>query len=169
VVGAYRMKTYVTRELVPWVEAPSRARDDAGIFGHSMGGHGALTLALSLPGLYRASARFAPIVAPSEVPWGQKAFAGYLGEDRARWAEHDACALVRSASSHGTASSSSTRARATSSSSGSSSPSFARGRVRRAGQPLRLRAATRATTTATTSSRPSIDEHLRHHAKALGA
>ena len=60
-----------------------------------MGGHGALTLALRHPDLYTSVSAFAPIVAPSEVPWGQKAFAGYLGEDRARWAEHDTCALVR--------------------------------------------------------------------------
>ncbi len=94
--ASYRMETHVSRELVAWVEeAFPIARDRRGIFGHSMGGHGALTLALRHPDLYASVSAFAPIVAPSEVPWGQKAFAGYLGEDRARWAEHDTCALVR--------------------------------------------------------------------------
>ncbi|MFO0710188.1 MAG: S-formylglutathione hydrolase [Sandaracinus sp.] len=95
--ASYRMETHVTKELVSWVEeAFPIARDRRGIFGHSMGGHGALTLALRHPQLYTSASALAPIVAPSEVPWGQKAFAGYLGEDRARWAEHDTCALVRS-------------------------------------------------------------------------
>jgi S-formylglutathione hydrolase len=59
-----------------------------------MGGHGALTLALARPGRYRSVSAFAPIVAPSQVPWGQKALAGYLGDDRAAWRKHDAVALV---------------------------------------------------------------------------
>jgi S-formylglutathione hydrolase len=92
---AYRMKTYVTRELRAAVEAHFPASTDTrGLFGHSMGGHGALTLALSLPGEYQSVSAFAPIVAPSRVPWGQKAFAGYLGDDAAAWAAHDATALV---------------------------------------------------------------------------
>jgi S-formylglutathione hydrolase len=65
-----------------------------GIFGHSMGGHGALTLALSLPGRYRSVSAFAPIVAPSQVPWGEKAFGAYLGPDRAAWRRHDAVGLI---------------------------------------------------------------------------
>jgi S-formylglutathione hydrolase len=69
--------------------------DARGIFGHSMGGHGALTLALRNPGRYRSVSAFAPIVAPSRVPWGRKAFAGYLGPDETAWAAYDACALVR--------------------------------------------------------------------------
>ena len=60
-----------------------------------MGGHGALTLALRHPDRYASVSAFAPIVAPSQVPWGEKAFAGYLGDDRAAWAEHDACELVK--------------------------------------------------------------------------
>jgi S-formylglutathione hydrolase len=94
--ASYRMETYVTRELPALVERhfPVRA-GRRGICGHSMGGHGALVLALRHPELYASVSAFAPIVAPSEVPWGQKAFAGYLGEDRADWAAHDACALVR--------------------------------------------------------------------------
>ena len=94
--ATYRMDTYVTRELPAVVEASFPVRADArGIFGHSMGGHGALALALRNPGRYRSVSAFAPIVAPSRVPWGKKAFAGYLGADEAAWAGYDACALVR--------------------------------------------------------------------------
>jgi S-formylglutathione hydrolase len=94
--ASYRMDTYVTRELPAVVEASFPVLADArGIFGHSMGGHGALALALRNPGRYRSVSAFAPIVAPSRVPWGRKAFAGYLGPDEATWAAYDACALVR--------------------------------------------------------------------------
>jgi S-formylglutathione hydrolase len=65
-----------------------------GIMGHSMGGHGALTLALRNPDRYRSVSAFAPIVAPSQVPWGEKALGGYLGPDRAAWRSHDAVALI---------------------------------------------------------------------------
>ena len=93
---SYRMETHVALELPAWVEeAFPIAPDRRGIFGHSMGGHGALTLALRHPSRYASASALAPIVAPSRVPWGQKAFAGYLGEDRAAWDAHDACALVR--------------------------------------------------------------------------
>jgi S-formylglutathione hydrolase len=93
---SYRMETYVTRELPAVVEASFPVLPDArGIFGHSMGGHGALALALRNPGRYRSVSAFAPIVAPSRVPWGRKAFARYLGPDEAAWAGYDACALVR--------------------------------------------------------------------------
>ncbi len=92
----YRMDSYVTRELPALVEAHFPVLPDArGLFGHSMGGHGALALALRNPGRYRSVSAFAPIVAPSRVPWGRKAFAGYLGPDEAAWAAYDACALVR--------------------------------------------------------------------------
>ena len=67
-----------------------------GITGHSMGGHGALTLSLTSPGRFRSTSAFAPIVAPSKVPWGEKAFEAYLGNDRALWAQHDAVALIES-------------------------------------------------------------------------
>jgi S-formylglutathione hydrolase len=92
----YRMESYVTQEL-PAVLAEWGALDQArtGIFGHSMGGHGALTLALRHPEQYRSVSAFAPICAPSECPWGQKALGGYLGPDTADWAAHDACALIR--------------------------------------------------------------------------
>lgn len=89
------MGTYVTDELRAVVLAnfPARA-DRIGIFGHSMGGHGALTLALKHPDVYQSVSAFAPIAAPSRCPWGVKAFAGYLGNDRASWAAHDATELV---------------------------------------------------------------------------
>ena len=91
----YRMWTYITDEL-PRLIAAEFPVDPArqGIFGHSMGGHGALTIALGLPGRYRSVSAFAPIVAPSQVPWGQKALAGYLGDDPAAWRAHDAVALI---------------------------------------------------------------------------
>jgi S-formylglutathione hydrolase len=94
----YRMYSYVTREL-PAVIASSFAADAArqGIFGHSMGGHGALVCALRNPGQYRSVSAFAPVSSPSQVPWGRKAFSRYLGDDVAKWAEYDAAALVRRA------------------------------------------------------------------------
>ncbi len=91
----FRMYSYITREL-PETLAGHFPIDisRSGIFGHSMGGHGALTVALKNPAHYRSVSAFAPIVAPSRVPWGQKAFARYLGDDERRWADYDACALV---------------------------------------------------------------------------
>jgi S-formylglutathione hydrolase len=68
--------------------------DRQGITGHSMGGHGALTVALRNPGRFRSVSAFAPIVAPSQVPWGEKALGGYLGPDRASWRKHDSIALI---------------------------------------------------------------------------
>jgi S-formylglutathione hydrolase len=91
----YRMYSYVTEELPALIGAhfpADLARQ--GIFGHSMGGHGALTLALRNRERYRSISAFAPIAAPSECPWGVKAFSGYLGEDRAAWRRHDATALM---------------------------------------------------------------------------
>ena len=90
----FRMEDYVVQELPALVEAQFPATARRAIFGHSMGGHGALTLALRHPGRYASVSAFSPIVAPSQVPWGQKAFAAYLGEDRAAWAAHDAVALL---------------------------------------------------------------------------
>ena len=91
----YRMYTYVTEELRALVASRFPVRDDAtGVFGHSMGGHGALTIALGNPDAYRTVSAFAPICAPSRCPWGEKAFGGYLGDDRAAWARHDATALI---------------------------------------------------------------------------
>jgi S-formylglutathione hydrolase len=92
----FRMETHVVHEL-PAVVAEHFPADvsRAGITGHSMGGHGALVLALRHPDQYRSLSAFAPIVAPSEVPWGKKAFSRYLGDHHRVWAEHDACELVR--------------------------------------------------------------------------
>jgi len=91
----YRMWSYVTQELPELVFAnfPADASAQA-IMGHSMGGHGALTIGLSLPDRFRSVSAFAPIVAPSQVPWGQKALGNYLGPDRAAWRKHDAVALI---------------------------------------------------------------------------
>ena len=91
----FRMDSYVTREL-PALMAANFAVDStrAGIFGHSMGGHGALVLALRNPQQYRSVSAFAPIVSPMHCPWGEKALAAYLGPDRSAWAAYDACALV---------------------------------------------------------------------------
>ncbi|MBA3818181.1 MAG: S-formylglutathione hydrolase [Deltaproteobacteria bacterium] len=92
---SYRMETHVVAELRAAVEASFPvASDRRGIIGHSMGGHGALTLALRHPAVYQSVSALAPIVAPSVVPWGEKAFAGYLA-DRSEWAAHDTCELIR--------------------------------------------------------------------------
>ena len=93
----YRMYSYVTRELPGIVTGKFPA--DAGrqgIFGHSMGGHGALVCALRNPGLYKSLSAFAPIAAPMRCPWGKKAFKGYLGDDQAAWARYDASELIKS-------------------------------------------------------------------------
>jgi S-formylglutathione hydrolase len=91
----YRMWSYVTEELPALVGAHFPAdMDRQSIMGHSMGGHGALTIGLTYPDRYRAVSAFAPIVAPSQVPWGEKALGGYLGGDRAAWRKHDAVALI---------------------------------------------------------------------------
>jgi S-formylglutathione hydrolase len=91
----YRMRDYVEQELPGLVAQSFPANmDRQGITGHSMGGHGALTISLRNPGRFRSTSAFAPIVAPSRVPWGEKALGGYLGADRAAWAEYDACALI---------------------------------------------------------------------------
>jgi len=93
----WRMESYVTRELPEILGAnfPWR-RERLGVFGHSMGGHGALTLALRHPGAYSSVSAFAPVAAPMQCPWGVKAFTNYLGDDRAAWAAHDATELVKS-------------------------------------------------------------------------
>lgn len=92
----YRMESYITAELLPLIfKALTIDQNRIGIFGHSMGGHGALTLALRHPGLFKSVSAFAPICAPSQCPWGEKAFGGYFGESRGNWAAHDATALMR--------------------------------------------------------------------------
>ena len=92
----WRMESYLLHELLPLIGAHLPVDlNRLGIFGHSMGGHGALTLALRHPGKFRSVSAFAPIANPLNCPWGHKAFGGYLGADRARWAEHDASELMR--------------------------------------------------------------------------
>lgn len=91
----YRMESYLTAELLPLLTATLPVHDHRiGIFGHSMGGHGALTLALKHPALFKSVSAFAPICAPSQCPWGRKAFSGYLGHDESAWDAHDATALM---------------------------------------------------------------------------
>ncbi len=91
----WRMESYLLEELLPQVWAGAPVRQAAtGLFGHSMGGHGALTLALRHPGLFGSLSALAPICAPTQCPWGVKAFSGYLGVDRSTWAGHDATALM---------------------------------------------------------------------------
>jgi S-formylglutathione hydrolase len=95
----YRMYSYVVDELPALVEASFPAGPRRGIFGHSMGGHGALAIALRNPARYHAVSAFAPIANPMAVPWGEKAFSRYLGSDRTRWEAYDASALLRRAPS----------------------------------------------------------------------
>ncbi len=92
----FRMRTYVEDELPALIAAEFPMADMArqGIFGHSMGGHGALTIALRDPERFRSVSAFAPIVAPLQCPWGEKALGRYLGEDRTAWRAYDACALI---------------------------------------------------------------------------
>jgi len=94
----YRMHDYVVDELPALVEANFPATGARAISGHSMGGHGALVIALRNPGRYRSVSAFSPIVAPSQVPWGRKALAAYLGDDREAWKQWDAVALLGGAS-----------------------------------------------------------------------
>ncbi len=92
----WRMESYLIDELLPLVKAQLPIDGDRiGLFGHSMGGHGALTLALRHPGLFKSLSAFAPICAPTQCPWGHKAFTGYLGADTTRWIEHDATVLMQ--------------------------------------------------------------------------
>lgn len=92
----WRMESWIADELPAVLAADFPVRSGrAGLFGHSMGGHGALTLAARHPGRWQSVSAFAPIAAPMLCPWGRKAFAGYLGEDRTAWAAHDATELVR--------------------------------------------------------------------------
>ena len=161
----FRMYDYVACELQSSLGEFPLDLSRQGIFGHSMGGHGALTLHLRHPDLYRTVSAFAPIVGPAEVPWGEKAFTAYLGDDRSAWAEHDACQLVARQPSQahilvdqGDA------------------DSFLEGQL----QPERFEAACKAAGQALTLRMQSgydhsyffiatfIDEHIAHHAKALG-
>ncbi|WP_339510678.1 S-formylglutathione hydrolase [Pseudomonas sp. RL_15y_Pfl2_60] len=93
----YRMHDYVVQELPALIEANFPVTDKRGISGHSMGGHGALICALRNPGRYQSVSAFAPIANPMNCPWGEKAFSRYLGDERSRWREWDACALLADA------------------------------------------------------------------------
>ncbi|WP_435694117.1 S-formylglutathione hydrolase [Uruburuella suis] len=93
----YRMYDYVVHELPALIEAHFPVSQQRSIFGHSMGGHGALMVALKNPGRYAAVSAFAPIVNPTETPWGQKAFAAYLGDNPTLWADYDSTLLVAAA------------------------------------------------------------------------
>jgi len=93
----YRMRSYIERELPQLIaETLPADMDRQGITGHSMGGHGALTIALRNPGRFKAVSAFAPIASPMSCPWGEKALSNYIGTDRSAWREYDACALIES-------------------------------------------------------------------------
>ncbi len=162
----FRMYTYVVDEL-PALVAERFSVDAAysSICGHSMGGHGALTIALKHPGRYRSVSAFAPIVAPSQVPWGHKALPRYLGTDVSAWANYDACELVRRQTFAGTILID--QGEADGFLETQLKPELFDQACAEAGQPLLLR------------RQPGydhsywfitsfIDDHLRHHAGALG-
>ncbi|CDL83827.1 S-formylglutathione hydrolase [Xenorhabdus szentirmaii] len=96
----YRMYDYVVSELPALIEANFPVTEIRGISGHSMGGHGALTIALKNPARYCSVSAFSPIVAPSQVPWGQKAFSAYLGDDPSEWKQYDTVELIKNAKAH---------------------------------------------------------------------
>ncbi|MGY6626586.1 S-formylglutathione hydrolase [Acinetobacter johnsonii] len=97
----FQMESYVVEELYDLVIQQFAVQAERiGIFGHSMGGHGALTLALKHPEKFKSVSAFAPICAPSQCPWGEKAFSNYLGSDQAEWLKHDASALVQTKRAH---------------------------------------------------------------------
>ena len=97
----FQMESYVVEELYDLVIQQFAVQAERiGIFGHSMGGHGALTLALKYPEKFKSVSAFAPICAPSQCPWGEKAFSNYLGSDQAEWQKHDATALVQTKTAH---------------------------------------------------------------------
>lgn len=97
----FRMQTYVTGDLIALIDAEFPTTGTRSISGHSMGGHGALTLALRHPDLFRSVSAFAPIGSPTRCPWGEKAFTAYLGDDRAEWTKHDAALLIESGVAQG--------------------------------------------------------------------
>ena len=162
----YRMYSYVSGELPALIfkHFPARA-DRQGIFGHSMGGHGALTIALRHPKTFASVSAFAPITTPSQVPWGEKAFAGYLGSDRNAWAAHDATALIEVGRrfsgeiliDQGTEDQFLER---------ELKPEIFEAACRRAGQPLKLRMQ-QGYDHSYYFIASFMDDHLRHHAEAL--
>ncbi|MBX9614992.1 MAG: S-formylglutathione hydrolase [Caulobacteraceae bacterium] len=97
----FHMERYVTEELVALIDAQFPTNGARAISGHSMGGHGALTLALRQPHLFRSVSAFAPIASPTRCPWGEKAFTAYLGDDRTLWEAHDAARLIERGTARG--------------------------------------------------------------------
>ena len=96
----YKMYSYIVEELPALIEAELPIGGERAIFGHSMGGHGALTIALNNPGRYKSVSAFSPIVSPSQCPWGRKALGLYLGQDETALQRHDTVALIRAGASH---------------------------------------------------------------------
>ncbi len=90
----FKMESYVTRDLIETAEAAFPLKPERSVFGHSMGGHGALTLAMKHPELFRSVSAFSPIASPTRCAWGEKAFGAYFGADRAAWRAHDAALLL---------------------------------------------------------------------------
>ncbi|WP_233171964.1 S-formylglutathione hydrolase [Dyella sp. ASV21] len=162
----FRMHSYVADEL-PSLLARAFPIDNGrcGITGHSMGGHGALTIALRHPHRYRSVSAFAPIVAPTQVPWGQRALPRYLGDDESAWADYDACELVRKQTFHGSILID--QGEADGFLANQLRPELFDQACAEAGQPLLLRrhAGYDHSYYFITSF---IDDHLRHHAQALG-
>ena len=97
----FRMESYVTGELIALIDDQFPTTRTRSIFGHSMGGHGALTLALRHPELFQSVSAFAPIASPTRCAWGEKAFSAYLGDDQAEWVKHDAALLLESGAASG--------------------------------------------------------------------
>jgi S-formylglutathione hydrolase len=95
------MESYVTDELIALIDAQFPTTGARSISGHSMGGHGALTLALNHPDLFRSVSAFAPICSPTRCAWGEKAFTAYLGDDRATWDRYDAAKLITAGAARG--------------------------------------------------------------------
>jgi S-formylglutathione hydrolase len=159
------MWSYVTEELPALVvgEFPVDGYRQ-GIMGHSMGGHGALTIALKHPGRYRSVSAFAPIVAPSQVPWGRKALPRYLGENPEAWADYDACELVRRQTFPGTILID--QGEADTFLEAQLKPELFDQACAEAGQPLLLRRHAGYDHSYWFIS-SFIDDHLRHHAEAL--
>lgn len=161
----YRMYDYVVRELPALVEARLPVTDQRSVSGHSMGGHGALIVALKNPGRYQSVSAFAPIANPSTCPWGRKAFTGYLGEDTSEWAKWDAALLIPDASERlpllvdqGTADEFLEE---------QLNPGALTEACKKAGHPLELRMQ-QGYDHSYFFIASFIDDHLVHHAKALG-
>lgn len=96
----YRMQTYIADELYALIQRTYGVADRIALFGHSMGGHGALVIGLKQPKKFRSLSAFSPIVNPSQGPWGSKAFTGYFGEDKDLWMQNDACELIKQGAVH---------------------------------------------------------------------